>query len=130
MGVTEKAWFLYVYNRKLNMLKCKGMYIYMYVYVIVFLPSVGLAFVTVSICFLSSKYSEWNSSRNCTSWSYIQDGLVGDRNKFPSCQCELLISWGNCEDQSALKWDRSSYPVAAPGCVSDHLRLKYSYIIG
>ena len=29
-----------------------------YVYVLVFLPSVGLAFVTVSICFLTSKYSE------------------------------------------------------------------------
>ena len=85
--------------------------------------SVGTAFVTVSISF---KYSECNFSRYCTLCSYIQHGLVGDRNKFPSSQCELLIGCGNDEDQTALKWDRSSYPIAAPGCVSHHLRLKYS----
>jgi hypothetical protein len=57
--------------------------------------------------------------------SYIHHGLVAHRNKFPSCQFELLVSWSNNEDQTTLKWDRSSYPVAAPGCVSHSLCLKY-----
>jgi len=35
--------------------------------------------------------------------SYIHHCLVAHRNKFPSCQCELLISCGNDEDQRALK---------------------------
>ena len=140
MYVTEKTYLQYAYNRKLNMLKCinifEYIYIYIYIYVCVcvcvcvFLPSVGLVFVSGPIWSLSSKYFECNSSRNCTSCSYIQHGLVGNRNKFPSCQCELLISWGNGEDQSALKWDRSSYPFAAPGCFSHHLRLKYLGVIG
>ena len=56
--------------------------------------------------------------------TYIHHGLVGHRNKFPSCQCELLVSCGNDEDQTALKRDRSSYPVAAPGCVSHPFSLE------
>jgi len=35
--------------------------------------------------------------------SYIHHGPVAHRNKFPSCQCELLVSCGNDEDQTALK---------------------------
>ena len=91
----------------------------------IFLPYVRLAFVAVWIIFLSSKYFEYHSPRYCTLCSYIQQCVVGDRNKFASCQCEPLIDCSNDEDQTALKWDRSSYPVAAPGCFSHHLRLKY-----
>ena len=35
--------------------------------------------------------------------SYIHHGPVAHRNKFPSCQCELLVSCGNDDDQTALK---------------------------
>jgi hypothetical protein len=36
-------------------------------------------------------------------YSYIHHGPVGNRNKFPSCQCEILVSCGNDENQTALK---------------------------
>ena len=64
---------------------------------------------------------------NCE-YSYIQRGLVQDRNKFPSCQCELLVSCGNDENQTALKLDRSSYPVGAPCCVSHTFSMKYQIL--
>jgi hypothetical protein len=60
--------------------------------------------------------------------SYIQHGLVAHGNKFPSFQCKLLISCGNDDEQTALKWDRSSYPVTAPCCISDTLSLKYQIL--
>jgi hypothetical protein len=127
MCIAEKAWFKCTYNRKLNFFR---VYRHIYIYTLVILPSVRLYFPTVSIRFLLYKFSECNRSRCCTLCSYIYHGLVGNRNKFPSCQCELLVSCGNDEGQTALKWDRSSYPVAAPGCFSHHLPLKYSDNIG
>ena len=56
--------------------------------------------------------------------TYIHHGFVGHRNKFSSCQCELLVGCGNDENQAALKRDRSSYPVAAPCCVSHTFSLE------
>jgi hypothetical protein len=58
-------------------------------------------------------------------WPYIHQCVVGNWNKFPSCQCKLLVSWGNYDDQTALKWDRRSYPARAPCCVSHTFGLKY-----
>ena len=59
-------------------------------------------------------------------YSYIQHGCFGNRNKFPRCQCEPFIGCSNDEDQTALKWDRGPYPVAAPGRETHSLSLKYS----
>jgi len=64
---------------------------------------------------------------NCE-YSYIQRGLVGDRNKFPSCQWELLVNCGIDENQTSLEWERISYPVGAPCCVSHTFSLKYQIL--
>jgi hypothetical protein len=57
--------------------------------------------------------------------TYIHHGLIWHRNKFPGCECELLVGCGYDEGQTALKWDRSSHPVAPPGSVSHTFSLKY-----
>ena len=36
--------------------------------------------------------------------SYIHHGIVAHANKFLTCQFELLVSGGNDEEQTALKW--------------------------
>ena len=36
-------------------------------------------------------------------YPYVHHGLVGNRDKFPSCQCEFVVSCSNDEDQTALK---------------------------
>ena len=36
---------------------------------------------------------------------YIHQGRVAHRNKFPSCQSELLVGCRDDEAHSALKWD-------------------------
>ena len=77
--------------------------LYIYVYKFDFLRLLGMEFVTVLILTLLAKYSEYNSSPNCTLCSYIQHCVVGDRNKFASCKFEPLIGCSNDEDQTALK---------------------------
>jgi len=57
--------------------------------------------------------------------TYIQCGHVWYRNKFSSCQLELLVSCSNDELQTSLKWDGSSHPFAPECSVSHNLRLKH-----
>jgi hypothetical protein len=57
-------------------------------------------------------------SEGWTTCTYIHHGLVGHGNEFPCCECELLVGCGDDDGQTALKWDRSSHPVAPPGSVS------------
>jgi hypothetical protein len=56
--------------------------------------------------------------------SYMHHGRIGHWNKFPGCECELLVGCGDDEGQTALKWDRSSHPVAPPRSVSHTFSLE------
>jgi hypothetical protein len=59
-------------------------------------------------------------------YSYTQHGLVAHRYKFPSCQSKSLVCFGNDEEQTALKWQWCTYPVASPGRETHCLSLKQS----
>jgi hypothetical protein len=62
--------------------------------------------------------------RDRRTYTYVHHGLIRDWNKLPSCECELFVGCRDDEEQTALKWDRSSHPVAPPGRVSHPLCLE------
>jgi hypothetical protein len=50
-------------------------------------------------------------------YSYIHQGRVAHRHKFPSRQSELLVGYRHDEAHRALKLDRSANPFHSPGSI-------------
>ena len=62
-------------------------------------------------------------------YTYIHHGHIWHRNKLSRCQLEFLVSCSDDKNQTSLKVDSSSHPVAPECRVSHTLRLKYFIVL-